>query len=70
MIIRCKQGPHIVIGEMLWLPGCYLSVGNARGSAGAIVDLKALDLIIADLGRVRALMAARIASKRERKALA
>jgi hypothetical protein len=70
MIIRCKQGPQIVIGEMLWIPGCYLSVGNVRGSQGAIVDLKALDLIVAELGRVRALMAERIAATPARKAAA
>lgn len=68
MIIRCKRGPHIVVGEMLWMPGCYLSVGNARGSAGAILDIKALDEVIADLGRVRALLADRPQSKPKRKA--
>jgi hypothetical protein len=38
VIIPTKSGAQIVIGEMPWIPGCYLSVGNVRSSQGAVLD--------------------------------
>jgi hypothetical protein len=67
MIIRCKSGAQLVIGECLWVPGVYLSVGNVRGSQGAIVDPDAIDEAIAELTRIRALIAKGESAKENRR---
>lgn len=67
MIVVCKSGAQVVVGECLWIPGVYLSVGNARGSQGAILDPKALDRLIAELGQVRDTIAERTADKQRKK---
>jgi hypothetical protein len=59
MIIPLKSGAQLVIGECPWVPAVYLSVGNVRGSQGAMVDCEALDVAIAELSRIRGLLAER-----------
>jgi hypothetical protein len=56
----------VVIGECPWVPGAYLSIGNVRGSQGAIIDPEALDLVIAELTRIRAEIAEREAEQQKK----
>jgi hypothetical protein len=58
MIIQCKSGAHVVVGECLWVPGVYLA-GGTSWSTGVILDPEALDQLRAELDRVAALIADR-----------
>lgn len=71
MIVRCRSGAQVVIGEMPWVRhggAAYLAVGNARGSQGATVDADALGTVIDELSRVRALLLERQAEKQAKAA--
>jgi hypothetical protein len=70
MIVPCKSGAQVVIGECPWVPGAYLSIGNVRGSQGAIVDPEALDQVIAELTRVRDEISGREAEKQQKRKVA
>lgn len=68
MIIALKNGGQLVISECPWLRdgAVYLAAGNMRGSQGVIIQPVELDQTIAELTRIRAVIAER-ASERERK---
>lgn len=68
MIIPLKNGGQIVLGECLWIPGVYISVGNVRGSHGTIMEPDELDQVRAELERIAGVIADREAKKRKKAA--
>jgi hypothetical protein len=71
MIVKCKSGAQVVIGECTWVRdggAVYLSVMTATGATGAaMVDRKALATVRAELDRIDALLAERAQSKQRRR---
>lgn len=68
MIIHCQSGAVLVLNECPFTPGAYLSVGNQRGSQGAIVTPAELDQVRAELDLIAARIADRSNPKQERAA--
>lgn len=58
MIIHCDNGAALVVDECHWTEGAYLAV-NHFGGAGAVLDLKTIGTIKAELERIETAIAGR-----------